>query len=118
MKFYDVIIVALLALVPFGLSQGWLFSGNLAAARLPVFIVLMAALVYFAVKCFSIFVATLFYLFLGFLLHLFLRCGNDPGEEDRKNEKNHFTFFPFHGFMFMVTCQKYNIVEFWKLIPG
>lgn len=58
MKFYDVIIVALLALVPFGLSQGWLFGGNLAAARLPVFIVLMAALVYFAVKCFSIFVAT------------------------------------------------------------
>jgi hypothetical protein len=58
MKFYDVIIVALLALVPFGISQGWLFNGNLAEARLPIFILLMNALVYFSVKYFSIFVAT------------------------------------------------------------
>jgi hypothetical protein len=58
MKFYDVIIVALLALVPFGISQSWLFNGNLAEARLPIFILLMSALVYFSVKCFSIFVAT------------------------------------------------------------
>lgn len=57
MKFYDVIIVALLAFVPFGMSQGWLFGGDLTAARLPIFILLMGALAYFAVKCFSIFVA-------------------------------------------------------------
>jgi hypothetical protein len=58
MKFYDVIIVALLALVPFGMSQGWVFGGDLAEAKMPIFILLMSGLVYFAVKCFSIFVAT------------------------------------------------------------
>jgi hypothetical protein len=58
MKFYDVMIVALLALVPFGMSQGWVFGGNLAEAKMPIFILLMGGLVYFAVKCFSIFVAT------------------------------------------------------------
>ena len=58
MKFHDVIIVGLLALVPLALSQGLLFDGDLVAAKLPVFILLIIALIYFAVKCFSLFVAT------------------------------------------------------------
>lgn len=58
MKFYDVIIVGLLALVPLTLSEGWLFDGNLAEAKLLISFLLIGSLVYFAVKCFSIFVAT------------------------------------------------------------
>jgi|TARA_B110000285_G_C14968241_1_gene535200 hypothetical protein len=58
MKFYDVIIVGLLALVPFGMSEGWLWNGNLWAARISISVLLIIALIYFAMKCFSIFVAT------------------------------------------------------------
>lgn len=58
MKFYDVLIVGLLALVPLALSNAWIFGGDLIAAKLPIFIALIIGLVYFAVKCFSIFVAT------------------------------------------------------------
>lgn len=58
MKFYDVIVVGLLALIPLAFSRGLIYDGDLTAAKLPIFILLILALIYFAVKCFSLFVAT------------------------------------------------------------
>lgn len=57
MKFHDVIIVGLLALIPL-LSQGWILGVNVDVPRVPVVIILVAAMVYFAVKSFFLYVAT------------------------------------------------------------
>ncbi|MFK7950306.1 MAG: hypothetical protein AB8G11_22145 [Saprospiraceae bacterium] len=58
MKFHDVIIIGLLALLPLALSQGLVFGGNLAIAKLPIVITLVVTLIYFAIKCFFLYVAT------------------------------------------------------------
>lgn len=58
MKFQDVLIIVLLAVVPFALSQGWIFESDFTIAKFPISIGLIVGLVYFAIKCFSIFVAT------------------------------------------------------------
>lgn len=57
MKFHDVIIIGLLALIPL-LSQGWILGVNVEIPRVPVIVILVTAMVYFAIKCFFLYVAT------------------------------------------------------------